>query len=365
MTGTAGDIRVGGGGGEERPGPPPDGARWMTGADPTRMGKEGTKGTGKEGTKGTGKEGTKGAGKEGTKGAGKEGTKGTGQEGTTGAGQEGTKGTGKEGARGEGGQGSEDGTKGTGKEMGDTLSLVPDTVWKRLVSQLLVVKGHIRTGAEARVFRGRYLGMDVVVKERYPRSYRARELDDELRKHRLRAEARLLVEARGLGVNTPRVFDLDLTGCILILQYLPFPSLKEVLGTDGIPIPPPPGSPPGSGPDSPCMDSHDRALLIREAGRLTGVLHAHDIIHGDLTTSNILVERGGLWFIDFGLAEKTGEVENKGVDLHVFTEAFESTHSALLHLLDEFLAGYREGNPVRGNEVIARAGEIAKRGRYS
>ena len=105
--------------------------------------------------------------------------------------------------------------------------------------------------------------------------------------------------------------------------------------------------------------------LIRETGRLIGVLHANDIIHGDLTTSNILVNGKDIWFIDFGLAEKTDEVETKGVDLHVFTEAFESTHSALMDLLDDFYTGYREGNPDGGGDVITRAEEVAKRGRYS
>ena len=56
---------------------------------------------------------------------------------------------------------------------------------------------------------------------------------------------------------------------------------------------------------------------------------------------------------------------NKGVDVHVFTEAFESTHSALMDLLEEFYVGYLEGNPNGGEDVITRAGEIAKRGRYS
>ncbi len=56
---------------------------------------------------------------------------------------------------------------------------------------------------------------------------------------------------------------------------------------------------------------------------------------------------------------------NKGVDVHVFTEAFESTHSALMGMLDGFYAGYREGNPDGGEAVITRANEIAKRGRYS
>ena len=174
-----------------------------------------------------------------------------------------------------------------------------------------------------------------------------------------------MIEARTAGVDTPRIFDLDLVNCTLIIQYLPFPSLKEVLSEM---------SPdPGSRSDHRSGDLSAVSNLVREAGRCIGLLHAHDLIHGDLTTSNILVDPGGggndsngsLWFIDFGLAEKTDEIENKGVDLHVFTEAFESTHSSLLDLLDVFYEGYREGNPEEGEGVVTRAHEIAKRGRYS
>ena len=226
------------------------------------------------------------------------------------------------------------------------------TEWKALESELLVRREHIRTGAEARVFRGTSLGLDVVIKERYPRTYRVPERDDERRKKRIRGEARTLVEARNAGVNTPHILDLDLVRCTLILEYLPYPSLKDVLSA-------------GEG-------ENDLSPFVHEAGRCTGLLHAHDLIHGDLTTSNILMDEEGsdagngpLWFIDFGLAEKTDEIENKGVDLHVFTEAFESTHSVLMELLDDFYSGYLEGNPNGGEAVIARAGEIAKRGRYS
>ena len=249
--------------------------------------------------------------------------------------------------------------------MGVELDL--EAEWKALESDLLKVGRHIKTGAEARVTRGTFLGRDVVIKERYPRTYRVKELDDQLRKKRVRGEARLLIEARNAGVNTPRILDLDLTRCTLILQYLPFPSLKDVLAMDSTstseesshPTPSLNSSP------TPLPPSTRNSSLVKEAGRLTGLLHANDIIHGDLTTSNILVDGETLWFIDFGLAEKTDEVENKGVDVHVFTEAFESTHSALMDLLDSFYKGYRKGNPNGGEDVIMRANEIAKRGRYS
>jgi len=231
---------------------------------------------------------------------------------------------------------------------------------RKNIERSILQKGeHIRTGAEARIFHGTYLGMDVVIKERYPRKYRVKELDDTLRKKRVRSEARLLAEARNLGINTPRILDLDPVECTLILQFLPFPSLKEVMAMNNTVSPS--SHPPSLKKRKPSVKSK----LIRETGRLIGLLHTNDIIHGDLTTSNILVDSNELWFIDFGLAEKTTEVENKGVDLHVFAEAFESTHSTLMELLDEFYAGYREGNPEGGEDVIQRTEEISKRGRYS
>ena len=221
--------------------------------------------------------------------------------------------------------------------------------WRELEGSVLHKGEHIKTGAEARIFHGRFLGFDAIIKDRYPRGYRVKELDTSLRKRRVRTEAGLLLEARGLGVNTPCLLDLDLTNCLLVMEYLPYPSFKGILGDE----------------EAAEKEQKKDRYLVREAGRLIGILHDNNIVHGDLTTSNILVNGNELWFIDFGLAEKTAEVENKGVDLHVFAEAFESTHSALMPLLDEFFEGYLSGNPEGGGEVIKRAEEISKRGRYT
>ena len=206
---------------------------------------------------------------------------------------------------------------------------------------ILRIGEHIKTGAEARIFRGSFLGIEVIIKERYPRRYRESGLDLRLRQHRTRTEARILREARNCGVPTPYLLDLDLKECMMVIEYLPYPSLKQVLNGKG-----------------------EGERLIHEAGRLVGILHSHGIVHGDLTTSNILVNHSKLFFIDFGLSEKTEELEAMGVDLHVFTEAFESTHSSLLPMLEDFIDGYLKGNPKQGKEVLQRAEEISRRGRY-
>ncbi len=98
-------------------------------------------------------------------------------------------------------------------------------------------------------------------------------------------------------------------------------------------------------------------------GFLAGRLHGGDIIHGDLTTSNMILSGDRLYLIDFGLGERSGELEAKGVDLHLLHEAFLSAHSEKSHLYEEVLRGYRDAYP-DAKAVIAKAKEIEKRGRY-
>jgi len=205
-------------------------------------------------------------------------------------------------------------------------------------------KEHIRTGAEARIYRGSFSGIGAIIKERYPRHYREPALDNKLRQHRTRSEARLIREAREAGVPTPHLLDLDLKNSVIVMEFLPFPSLKQVLSSG--------------------EQSSSWPAFLRETGRLVGLLHSHGIVHGDLTTSNILVNGKTLHLIDFGLSEKIDEIEAMGVDLHVFSEAFESTHSGLLPLLKEFFEGYLTARPESGKGVVQRAAEISRRGRY-
>lgn len=99
------------------------------------------------------------------------------------------------------------------------------------------------------------------------------------------------------------------------------------------------------------------------AGRTVGRLHSAGLVHGDLTTSNMICREGRCFLIDFGLAQVSGELEARGVDLHVLFQTLESTTDNHPALKEAFLRGYRE-ECACAEEVIVREQEIEWRGRY-
>ena len=184
-------------------------------------------------------------------------------------------------------------------------------------------------GAEAVVTIGR----EAVEKQRLPKRYRVPSLDARLIAERTRAEARIISLARRAGVPTPVIRDVH--GGTLVMERVEGPLLKEVLT-------------PGN---------------VREAGRMVGKLHAAGIIHGDLTTSNIIVRGGTCVLIDFGLALVSSEIEARGVDIHVFFQTLESTTPDHRPLLEAFVDGYAAEFPGSA-DVLGREQEIGHRGRY-
>lgn len=197
----------------------------------------------------------------------------------------------------------------------------------------------LRRGAEAVISLTEWHGRRAVEKRRVPKGYRHPRLDEDLRASRVRLEARLIHEARSLGVPVPVLYDVDLEENRLVMEYVEGPLAKEVLEGDS------------------------DVTLCRLMGATVGRLHAGDLVHGDLTTSNMVLRDGRLVLLDFGLGEKGGDLEAKGVDLHLFREAFESAHSERMDLFPQVLEAYREA--YEGAEaVVAKMEEIERRGRY-
>lgn len=183
----------------------------------------------------------------------------------------------------------------------------------------------------------------MVHKTREPKAYRHRVIDEELRTARTRAEARLLREARSLGVAVPLVYDVDLAASRLTMEFVEGPTVKEVLATGSL----------------------DAATdLCRQVGALAATLHAGDLIHGDLTTSNLILRGETLVLVDLGLGERRSEVEAKGVDLHLLREAFLSAHADRAELLSAVLEGYR-ASYADADAVLAKAEQIERRARYT
>jgi N6-L-threonylcarbamoyladenine synthase/protein kinase Bud32 len=210
-----------------------------------------------------------------------------------------------------------------------------EVTW-RDAGQGMVIRHYIREdgseearGAEAVVI----LGKDSVEKRRCSKRYRVRSLDARLIGERTRAEARIISLARRSGVPTPLI--RDVTGDTLVMERVEGPLLKEVLTPEN----------------------------VQEAGRMVGRLHSAGIIHGDLTTSNIIVRDGRCVLIDFGLSLVSSDLEARGVDLHVLFQTLESTTADHLILQDAFTEGYGTEFPGYA-DVLAREQEIDRRGRY-
>jgi Kae1-associated kinase Bud32 len=174
----------------------------------------------------------------------------------------------------------------------------------------------------------------VLIKERVAKSYRQKELDVRIRKERTKAEARLISEARRAGVPTPIIYDIE--NSTIKMQYIDGVALKHVIDEK----------------------------LSEQTGVLVAELHAAGIIHGDLTTSNLILFNDKIYMIDFGLSFFESNVEARGVDVHVLFRTFESTHRDHEVLIESFCRGYRKEFE-QADEVLERVKEIEKRGRYA
>jgi TP53 regulating kinase-like protein len=179
---------------------------------------------------------------------------------------------------------------------------------------------YLTSGAEATV----HLEDDVIIKERVPKRYRLVELDERIRKERTRAEARLISEARRVGVPTPIIYDIN--GSTIKMEYIAGEPIKNVMTPQ----------------------------LSERVGDIVGRLHSGGIIHGDLTTSNMILHDDKIYLIDFGLAFVSRIVESQGVDTHKDHEK----------LIEAFCKGYSK-TFANADEVIKRVKEIEKRGRYA
>lgn len=207
----------------------------------------------------------------------------------------------------------------------------------------------VSRGAEAAIRKVDWWGFPALLKERDSKRYRPKTLDDRLRRERTRTEARLLVEARRLGVRTPILFDIDLAAHRLILEELPGPTLREILEDPTLP--------------------HEALLgAVRSFGGALGRLHAGGIAHGDLTSSNVLFPSGpggAPALIDLSMGTRSPALEELGIDLHLVEEDLRALHAKAEGLVRAFHEGYAEANPTGQKDVRARAKAIKGRRRYA
>ncbi|MBW2976172.1 Kae1-associated serine/threonine protein kinase [Candidatus Woesearchaeota archaeon] len=192
----------------------------------------------------------------------------------------------------------------------------------------------IAQGAESRLF----LEDNKIVKDRFRKTYRIREIDERLRKFRTKREAKVLEKLQAIGFQSPKlVFNNEKD--TLEMEYIRGALLKNILNKKN------------------CIK------LCREIGEKVALLHNKDIIHHDLTTSNMILGKE-IYFIDFGLSFFSKKIEDKAVDLHLLKEALESKHSKIWEkCYKAALESYAE-KAVDSKDVLKRLNVVEARGRY-
>ncbi|MFB6175449.1 MAG: KEOPS complex kinase/ATPase Bud32 [Candidatus Nanohalobium sp.] len=172
-----------------------------------------------------------------------------------------------------------------------------------------------------------------ILKTREPKKYRHRDLDRKIREERTETEVKLMKEAIKYGVNAPNPEKIGKAEI----------EMEEI---DGRPLK---------------EEADERPELLKDMGENVANLHSADIIHGDLTTSNALVDQE-LFIIDFGLSFRSQRVEDRAVDIHLLKQVLNSSHPEVAEeAWNHFLEGYR---PENREEVLDQLEEVEKRGRY-
>uniref|UniRef100_A0AAZ3QYA7 non-specific serine/threonine protein kinase n=1 Tax=Oncorhynchus tshawytscha TaxID=74940 RepID=A0AAZ3QYA7_ONCTS len=214
----------------------------------------------------------------------------------------------------------------------------------------------IKQGAEARVYRGSFLGKPTIVKERFPKLYRHPLLDEKLTHRRTVQEVRSILRCRKAGISAPVVYFVDYTSHCIFLEDI----VGSITVRDHI----------ASTPLSSAQKLPEERLdqLAKKMGQILAKMHDEDVVHGDLTTSNMLLKAGTesgeteLVLIDFGLSYISALPEDKGVDMYVLEKAFLSTHPNTEALFEKLLKAYAASSK-KSHAVIKKLDEVRLRGR--
>lgn len=195
----------------------------------------------------------------------------------------------------------------------------------------------IQQGAEAVIL----LEKNNIIKKRKKKSYRIPEIDNRIRKQRTRSEAKLLTKASKL-ISIPEIIKVDQETKKIIMEFIDGKKLSDYL--DKFPL-------------------KKQKEVCKLIGKSAAKLHDADIIHGDLTTSNMILKNDKIYFIDFGLGFISHKFEDKAVDLHLLKQALEAKHFKNWEILfREVLKTYSKSKDSK--IVLERLKAVEKRGRY-
>ncbi|KAK5115285.1 hypothetical protein LTR62_001485 [Meristemomyces frigidus] len=263
----------------------------------------------------------------------------------------------------------------------------------------------IAQGAESLLYRTTFsaTGQPAALKVRPEKKWRHPTLDKRLTRARILAEARVLVKLSGEGivasgsgnsgkrakVKQPREGDHDVAGlkgfvpAVLALDWESGWMMTEWIEGRTVKKAVYDTKTDRNG-DNTTEATEALKSLLACIGEVIGILHASGVIHGDLTTSNMMLRAqpstpesiasptsslaGDIVLIDFGLSSQSVSEEDRAVDLYVLERAFGSTHPREEYLFPEVLKTYAEStrsgmHGKTGKLVLRKLEDVRMRGR--
>ncbi|CAB4473122.1 uncharacterized protein OCT59_028337 [Rhizophagus irregularis] len=206
----------------------------------------------------------------------------------------------------------------------------------------------IKQGAEARIYTAPFLTRTAIIKERFSKTYRHPTLDKKLTARRVTQEARCLFKCRKSGVDTPVLYFVNTENSTICMEFIQGMIIKDLLISDNEYI----------------QNKEKQDELAEKIGIALAKVHAVDVIHGDLTTSNLMLRESNqsLVIIDFGLSYVSSLPEDKAVDLYVLEKAFLSTHPNSEEMFANILEYYQK-NYKASQGILSKLAEVRLRGR--
>ena len=199
-----------------------------------------------------------------------------------------------------------------------------------------------RIVAEARIDLIELNGLPAIIKIRIPKVYRNESLDKRLRKSRTKAEVELLHAAKLAGVSVPEVFHANPEESEIIMEFVNGTLLKDI------------------------KDGKLGRTIFETVGAYAARMHKKGIIHGDITTKNVIYFNESTRLIDFGLAFFSDRLEDKSEDMHLLKQAIMSSGLDPSVYFESALRGYKKESGSKASERLRRQIlEIERRGRYA
>jgi N6-L-threonylcarbamoyladenine synthase/protein kinase Bud32 len=241
----------------------------------------------------------------------------------------------------------------------------------------------LHKGAEANIYPTKWLNQEAIKKKRIPKSYRTKELDEKIRKSRTKREAKILSNIKKYGIKTPIVLDIDINDKSIIMEKINGINLNDFFTNIFQKI------------DTQSninkninniknkninaninFDKNNQLIDICEnIGKYLAKLHNANIVHGDLTLSNIIYDfqnknKTNIYFIDFGLAKYSNLFEDKADDLLVFKKSLQILNKNINDIFETIIDSYIVNlnkiskNNMSKKKYLKKIEEIENRGRY-